>query len=177
VEPSERRTYLAIARIVRTRGIRGQVLAEIHTDFPARFQLLERVWLSFADCRRRLFSLDECWEHKDRIVLKFQGIDSIATAQELVGAWVEIEAEEAVVLPAGMYFDHDLSGCAVVTSDGQKIGVVREVFRIPGNNQLVVDGPAGEILIPAHEGICKEISVAEKRIVVELPEGLLDLNR
>jgi 16S rRNA processing protein RimM len=177
VEPSDGHSYLAIARIVRTRGIRGEVLAEIHTDFPARFQLLEKVWLAFADRRRRLFALDECWEHKDRIVLKFQGIDSIPAAQELVGAWVEIEAEHAVVLPEGMYFDHDLAGCTVVTTGGQEIGVVREVFRIPGNNQLVVDGPAGEILIPAHEEICKKISVEEKRIVVELPEGLLDLNR
>jgi 16S rRNA processing protein RimM len=178
VEPSDRHSYLVIARIVRARGIRGEVLAEIHTDFPARFHLLEKVWLSFADQRRRLFALEDTWEHKGRIVIKFQGIDSVSQAEELRGAWVEIEAENAVSLPEGTYFDHELSGCTVVTAEGRVIGVVREVFRIPGNNQLVVDGgPAGEILIPAHEGICRSVSVSEKRIIVELPEGLLDLNR
>ena len=178
MEPSGRHSYLAIARIVRTRGIRGEVLAEIHTDFPARFHLLEEVWLSFADERRRHFALEDAWEHKGRIVLKFQGIDSASQAEKLKGAWVEIETDDAVPLPEGTYFDHDLSGCVVVTVEGREIGVVREVFRIPGNNQLVVDGgPAGEILIPAHEGICKSVSISEKRIVVDLPEGLLDLNR
>jgi 16S rRNA processing protein RimM len=178
VESSGRHSYLAIARIVRTRGIRGEVLAEIHTDFPARFTQLENVWLSFADQRRRRFALEECWEHKGRIVIKFQGIDSIPSAETLIGAWVEVAAEDAVSLPDGTYFDHDLTGCRVVTSDGLDIGVVREVLRIPGNNQLVVEGgAAGEILIPAHESICKEVSVSEKRIVVELPGGLLDLNR
>ncbi len=178
MEPSARHSYFAIARIVRPRGIRGEVLAEIHTDFPARFHQLENVWLSFADQRRRLFALKECWEHKGRIVLKLGGVDSIPAAQELIGAWVEIEAEDAVHLPEGTYFDHELSGCTVVTVEGQVIGTVREVLRIPGNNQLVVDGgPAGEILIPAHEGICKSVSVPEKRIVIEPPEGLLDLNR
>lgn len=177
MEPVERHSFLAVARIAKTRGIRGEVLADLHTDFPARFHSLEKVWLSFEDQRRRIFVLEDCWEHKGRIVMKLQGVDSIPEAEPLIGAWVEIDAADAVPLPEGTYFDHDLAGCLVTGTDGREIGTVREVLRIPGNNQLVVEGPSGEILIPAHEGICKEVLLEEKRIVVELPDGLLDLNR
>jgi 16S rRNA processing protein RimM len=177
VEPPERPSHLAIGYIVRTRGNKGEVLAELHTDFPARFSQLEEVWLAFADRSRRRYKLQESWEHKGRQVLKFSGVDSISAAEELVGAWVEVESRDAVVLPEGTYFDHDLTGCRVVDQNGRDLGVVKEVFRIPGNNQLIVEGVTGEYLIPANGAICKEVSIEEKRITVELPEGLMDLNR
>ena len=177
MEPSERPPYLAVAFIVRTRGNRGEVLAELHTDFPARFNQLEEVWLAFPDQSRRQYRLEESWEHKGRQVLKFEHVDSISAAEELIGAWVEIDAGDAVALPEGTYFDHDLAGCRVIDQSGNEIGFVREVLRIPGNNQLVVESAAGEFLVPAKEGICKEISISEMRITVELPEGLVDLNR
>jgi 16S rRNA processing protein RimM len=177
VEPLERSSYLAVAYIVRARGNRGEVLAELHTDFPARFNLLEEVWLAFPDRARRCFKLEECWEHKGRQVLKFAGVDSITAAEQLVGAWVEIEAGDAVILPKGTYYDHDLAGCRVIDQGGRELGIVKEVLRIPGNNQLVVESGSGEFLIPAKEGICKGVSVPDKRITVDLPEGLMDLNR
>jgi len=177
VEPLERPSYLTVAYIVRTRGNRGEVLAEPHTDFPARFNLLENVWLVFSDRPRRCCKLEECWEHKGRLVLKFAGVDSIAAAEQLVGAYVEIEAGEAVVLPQGTYYDHDLAGCRVIDRAGRELGIVREVLRIPGNSQLVVESGGGEFLIPAKGDICKEVSIADKRITVDLPEGLMDLNR
>ncbi len=177
MEPAERPSYLAVAFIVRTRGNKGEVLAELHTDFPARFNQLEEVWLAFPDRSRRRYRLEECWEHKGREVLKFEAVNSISAAEQLVGAWVEIESVAAVALPEGTYFDHDLVGCRVIHTDGSELGVVREVLRIPGNNQLVIDGARGEFLVPAKEGICKEISISDRRITVELPEGLVDLNR
>ena len=177
MEPSERPSYLAIARVVRTRGNRGEVLAELHTDFPTRFNLLEKVWLAFPDRSRRCLKLEECWEHKGRQVLKFAGVDSITAAEELVGTWVEIEAGDAVILPAGTYYDHDLVGCNVIDQSGRRLGTVKEVWRIPGNNQLVVESDRGEFLIPAKGGICKEVSIPDRRIMVELPEGLMDLNQ
>ncbi len=176
MEPPERPSYLAVAYIVRTRGNRGEVLADLHTDFPARFNQLEEVWLAFPDHSRRCFRLQECWEHKGRQVLKFWGVDSISAAEALVGAWVEVESRDAVILPEGTYFDHDLTGCRVVDQSGRDLGIVKEILRIEGNNQLVVGIGTGEYLIPAKEGICKEISIPEKRITVELPEGLMDLN-
>jgi len=177
VEPNARPSFIAIARIARPRGNRGEVLADSHTDFPARFDLLKDVWLSFPDGRRELFTLEECWEHKGRRVLKFAGVDSISAAEGLAGAWVEIPAGQAVVLPEGCYFDHDLTDCEVYDGQGKILGTVTQVLRIAGNNQLLVRGAEGEFFVPATEAICRDISIERKRIVVELPEGLIDLNK
>ena len=92
VQPS----YIAIARIARTRGNRGEVLADLYTDFPDRFDALEEVWLEFADGRLQHMSLEDTWEHKGRIVLKFLGVDSISSAEGCVGSWVVVPVDQAV---------------------------------------------------------------------------------
>ncbi len=177
MEQAAQPSFIAIARIVRTRGNRGEVLADLHTDFPARFDSLEQVWLEWPDGSRECLRLEESWEHKGRRVLKFSGIDSISSAERLAGAWLKVEAASAATLPEGTYFDHDLIGCSVWSTAGEELGTVREVLRISGNHQLVVDGRHGEFMVPVASGFCTEISVAEKRILVDLPEGLIDLNK
>ncbi len=176
MDPSSPSSHIVIARIVRTRGNRGEVLAELHTDFPERFSQLGRVRLEFPDGRRECRSVESSWEHKGRYVLKFSSIDSIAEAEALVGAWVEVESGQAARLPDGSYWDHDLIGCSVVDGTGLVLGAVADVLRIAGNSQLVVKGARGEFLVPAVAPICREVSIARKVIVVDLPEGLLDLN-
>ena len=177
MEQAAQPSLIAIARIVRTRGNRGEVLADLYTDFPARFDSLEKVWLEWPDGSRECLRLDESWEHKGRRVIKFAGTDSISSAERLVGAWLKVEAASAVTLPEGTYFDHDLIGCSVRSTTGEELGTVREVLRIAGNHQLVVVGKHGEFMVPAASDFCREISVAEKRILVDLPEGLIDLNK
>jgi 16S rRNA processing protein RimM len=103
-------------------------------------------------------------------------VNSISQAEALVGAWVQLEAARAVALPEGTYFDHELVGCRVVDASGANLGTVVEILRIPGNHQLVVRGDRGEYLIPANGDACREVSIAERRIVADLPEGLMDLN-
>jgi 16S rRNA processing protein RimM len=176
VDPTARHSHIAIARIVRTRGIRGEVLAELHTDFPSRFSLLNRVWLEFPDGNLRCFDVEHCWAHKGRQVLKFARIDSIAEAEILVGTWVVIEADQTVPIPHGTYWDYDLVGCTVRDKEGRSLGLVREVMHIVGNAQLVVQGQRGEFFVPVVAAICTEVSIPRKEIVVDLPEGLLDLN-
>jgi 16S rRNA processing protein RimM len=177
VDPTARPSHIAIARIVRPRGNRGEVLVELHTDFPTRFGLLNRVWVRFPDGRRERLELERCWENQGRQVLKFGSIDSIADAEKLVGAWVEIEADQVVPLPAGTYWDHDLVGCSLRNDSGELVGVVTDVMRIAGNPQLVVLGASGEFMVPVVAAICKVISIARKEILVDLPEGLMDLNK
>jgi 16S rRNA processing protein RimM len=177
VEPVAEPTYIVIARIARTRGNRGEVLADLYTDFPSRFNALREVWLVHADGRRERFALEEVWIHQGRPVLKFLGIDTISSAEQLAGAWVEIDSAQAVSLPEGMYFDHDLIDCTVYDARGESLGRVKEVLHIAGNDQLVVAGINGEFLLPAVGEICKEISIAEKRILADLPIGLMDLNK
>jgi 16S rRNA processing protein RimM len=177
VDPTAQPSHIAIARIVRPRGNRGEVLVELHTDFPARFSLLNRVWVEFPDGRRECRQLERCWEHQGRQVLKFHAVDSITDAEKLVGAWIEIEANQAVLLPEGTYWDRDLIGCMVRNESGELIGEVADILRIAGNDQLVVRGERGEFMVPLVASICRDISIARKEILVELPEGLVDLNR
>lgn len=177
MNPGARPSHIAVARIARTRGRRGEVLAELHTDFPARFSLLNRVWIEFPDGRRKCLKLESCREHKGRQVLKFGAIDSITDAEALIGAWVEIEADQAIPLPESTYWDYDLVGCSLRDARGAFLGVVIDVMRIAGNSQLVVRGESGEYLVPAVATICREISLERREIVVELPAGLMDLNK
>ncbi len=176
MEPVARPTFIAVARIARTRGNRGEVLVTLCTDFPARFMQLREVWLEFADGRRVRHVIECAALRGGRPALKFEGIDSISSAEELVGAWVEIEAGQAASLPEGTYYDHDLIGCALINPKGEEIGKVVDVLRIADNSQLVAQGPGGEFYVPIVADICVEIRIAEKQIVVDLPEGLAALN-
>jgi 16S rRNA processing protein RimM len=171
-------SFITIARIARTRGNRGEVLADLYTDFPDRFNQLREVWLVPKEgAQRKHMDLEEAWMHKGRIVLKFAGVDSINDAEPFAGYWVEIPADQAIPLPEGRYFDHDLIGCAVQDLSGKQIGIVSEVLHFTGNNQLVVKALGRELLIPAVESICVQISIGDKRITIDPPEGLLDLDK
>jgi 16S rRNA processing protein RimM len=170
-------TYIAIARIARTRGNRGEVLADLHTDFPDRFDALEKVCLEYADGRKQPMELEETWEHKGRRVMKFSGVDSISAAEAFVGCWVVIPEEQSMPLPDGTYFDHDLVGCVIQDVRGNRVGIVDEVRHIAGNALLVVHKEDREFLIPAVDSICIKISIEEKQILLDPPEGLLDLGQ
>lgn len=170
-------SLISVARITRPRGNRGEVLAVLHTDFPARFEILRQVWVEVSDRSRKRLTIEKSWIHNGRLVLKFSGIDSISAAEHLSGAWVMVEASQAVNLPEGSYFDHDLIGCKIVDCRGEILGTVEEILRLSGNFQLVVRGRRGEFLVPAVEAICREVSIRDKIIRVDLPEGLMDLNQ
>ncbi len=176
MDPTARPSHIAIARILKPWGNRGEVLAELHTDFPARFSLLNRVWVEYPDKRRAHLELESCREHHGREVLKFGSVDSIGDAEKLAGAWIEIEAEQELPLPEGTYWDHDLIGCTLRDRGGKILGVVGDVMRIAGNSQLVVRDGGREFLVPVVAAICLEISVVRKEILVDLPEGLTALN-
>jgi 16S rRNA processing protein RimM len=177
VDQGARNSFIAIGRVARTRGIRGEVVTDLHTDFPDRFDDLEEVWLEFANGRRQRMALEESWEHKGRRVLKFSGVDNIDAAEAYVGSWVVLPAEQAVPLPEGTYFDHDLVGCIVRDVLGNRLGIVHEVRHIAGNALLVVKNEGQEFLIPAVDSICIKISVEEKQILIDPPEGLMDLGK
>jgi 16S rRNA processing protein RimM len=176
VDEDAQHSFIAIARIARTRGNRGEVLADLYTDFPNRFNSLDEVWLEFPDGRKQCLAVEDTWVHKGRRVLKFEGIDTIGEAETLAGCWVVVPADQAVQLPEGTYFDHDLTGCRVEDLEGNLLGTVSGILRISGNNQLIVKDLSREFLVPVVEAICAEIDIAQKRIIIDAPEGLMDLD-
>jgi 16S rRNA processing protein RimM len=120
------------------------------------------------------FEVERIWRHKDVLVFKFAGIDSISAAEALEGAEVSIPKEEREVLPEGEYYQSDLVGCQVLDAkSGRLIGVVTDWQEYGGPPLLEVRGENGqEILIPFAKSICVEIDPGAGRILVDLPEGL-----
>jgi 16S rRNA processing protein RimM len=167
---------IVVARVARTRGLRGEVVADLYTDFPERFGALDDVIAIAPDGSRRSLQIEEHWLHGKRIVFKFAGFDSIDAATELAGYQLAIPASERIELPAGTFYEWELTGCRVEALDGQLIGHVREVMHTGAVEILVVAGDAGrEFLIPMAQDICVEIDVEQKVVRVDPPEGLLEL--
>ena len=165
---------VAIARIVKPRGLRGEVVADLLTDFQERFEGLEKVVAVSADGTRRDMLIENFWFQNNRIVLKFGQIDSVEAAEDLRGLEICIPESEVVELEDDEFFDWQLEGCRVETVGGEPIGTVRELMRTGGTELLVVESDQREYLIPFAEAICVTVDIAEKRIVVDPPEGLLE---
>ena len=164
-----------IARAVRTRGLKGEVVAELLTDFPDRFEDLEELILVSPRGERTIKRLEDYWFQNDRVVLKVAGYDDVDAAKQLVGFEIAVPEEDRVQLPADHYYDWELEGCTVNVGD-ESIGTVNALMRTGGAEILVViDNSGKERLIPLADSIVVEIDAAGKTIVIDPPEGLLDL--
>lgn len=166
---------VSIARIVKSRGVRGEVAADLLTDFPERFEELHSVSI-VGPGRHFEESLEGYWFHKNRIILKFVGRDSPEDVRELIGCDIRIPAEDRVDLPAGAYFDSELVGCEVVQR-GRSLGRVADLLKVGDSvtNLVVVDLENREFMVPFIHEFVRSVNIDEQRIEVELPPGLLDL--
>ena len=196
---SAEQRFVTVARILRARGNKGEVAAELLTDFPERLPEIKEMFLRAESGARRGVVLREFWvdrNHPGKAVLHFEGIDSINDAEKLRGLEVQIPFEQRAEVPAGSFFLTDLIGCSVfemaATASPMSsspcslaeapvlLGKVRDVY-FPGEGQpgtplLAVDTSRGEVLVPLAEDICTMIEITARRIEVKLPEGLRDLN-
>ncbi len=165
---------VAIARIARPHGLRGELSADVLTDFPERFDGLENVIVLLAGDERRELKIERFRFQNERILLKFVGIDRIEDTEFLRNAEICVSEEEAVKLDEDEFFDWELSGCSVETVEGGAVGTVKELLRTGGTEVLVIEGAEKEYLIPFAESICTVVDVEKKRIVIDPPEGLLE---
>jgi 16S rRNA processing protein RimM len=169
--------WVTVAVLGKTRGNRGEVTAFALTSKPERFGSLRKVFLfgPSADRNGECFEVEETWFHGEALIFKFRGVDTISDAERLNGAEVRVPLSERIVLDPGEFFQSDLIGCEVVDRrTGESLGHVLEWEDSGGSGMLVLEGG---MLIPFARHICVEIDIAAKRIAVELPEGLKDLNR
>ncbi len=173
---------LTLARVVRPRGIRGEVAATILTDFPERLTKLREVWLWDGRSEPRRAEILLCRLSTSRgghAIIHFAGVDSIEGAEKLRGLEVQVPLSSRTPLPASSYYISDLVGCEVwergVKLGEVRLGVVKNVQQV-GTPVLEIDTPDGELLVPLAQEICTKIDTAARRIEVTLPEGLRDLN-
>ncbi len=173
--------FVSIARVVKTQGRIGEVAAALLTDFPERFENRKKL---FAFCEekpgtakqdRRELELEDHWFHKGQVVLKFAGVDSISQAEELVGCEIQVPLEERAELEEGAFYVSDLTGCTVYDA-GREIGKIKDVQFGSGEAPLLVVQGDKEYLVPFAAGYIKALSLENKRLDMELPEGMLELD-
>ncbi len=176
---------VTLARVLRPRGIRGEVAAEIFTDFPERLTHLREVYLWDGKNPPRRAAVRACWLHKGQAIFHFEGTDSRNDAERLRGLEVQVPLAERLALPARQYYVTDLIGCevwehAAAAGAAPRLGLIRNVQftgeKTPGTPLLVVDTLQGELLIPLAEEICTRIDLVARRIEVVLPGGLREVN-
>lgn len=169
---------MIVARAVRTRGLKGEIVAELLTDFPARFSKTRSLIALCPARSQHDVELEAHWFQNGRVVLKFAGIDSIDAAEKYVGCSFGVPEVEATALQPDEYYDWHLESCRVETVDGKLIGTVREVLHTGGVPVLLIEGEDGrEHLVPLAKTICTEVDTTGKLIRVDAPEGLLELDR
>lgn len=172
-----------VGRVARAHGRRGQVVIDADTDFPARRFRCGNVLYAGVSGRMRPFRIAAVRFHGGRPLVALDGVDTMDQAESLAGA--ELRAPEADLepLPPGSYYHHQLIGAAVRTTAGADVGTVTAVREAAGCHRLLVrpdggpDAPRGEIEVPLAEPICVRIDPDAGLIVVDPPDGLLELNR
>jgi len=175
---------ILVGVVGKPRGNRGEVYVKPHTDFPdVRFKVPGTLSLRPVDGVGRDMVLEQSRWIKDRLVVKFEGFDSISAAETLRGGRLFAPETEVVDLPEGSYFHDDLLGLGVVDETGRRLGTVSGVMRTGAGDILEVtpadDEGAGDVplLIPAVDDICYDVDLSERLVRVRLPEGLLEINR
>jgi 16S rRNA processing protein RimM len=165
-----------VGRVARPHGLRGQVIVNVDTDFPeSRFRPGAELFVD-RDGKPEAVVVATVRFHRERPVVAFAGVGTIAEAEALAGRELRVPVDSLEPLPAGTYYRHDLIGCRVETREGMPLGVVRDVEDAQGNCRIVVAARGGEVQIPLVAAICTTIDPGAGRIVIDPPEGLLELN-
>jgi 16S rRNA processing protein RimM len=167
--------WVTVALLGKPRGNRGEVTAEALSSKPDRYQALKDVYVfPQSPSGRERLAVENVWVHSGVLIFKFVGIDSISEAEKLRGAEVRVPWNERARLEPGEYFQSDLLGCEVVDNrSGAYLGRVTGWDDAGGAGLLVLEDGA---LIPFARSICVDIDPVRKRIAVDLPEGLKELN-
>jgi len=162
-------THLVIGRVLGPHGVKGEVQVEILTDFPERFDLLQRVYLGE---ELDAVAVEGCRTRGGKALLRLEGCDSRDEARKLCGQLVQVPVDEAVPLGEDEYYLHEIEGLEARTTEGEYLGHVVEVIETGSNDVYVVRNGRQEILIPALSDVVIKVDLEAGRIEVRLPEGL-----
>lgn len=165
--------FVIVARLVRPRGLKGELFAAAESWTPAQLRSFPNLTLQPSG---QVVELENAWSHQDRVILKLRGIDTIEQAEPLRDALLCIPKQDRPPVPAGEYYFSDLIGCRVIRMDtGIELGVVKDCLEYGGPMLLEVRQGEREMLIPFVSAICPRVDVDGKTIHVDLPEGLDEL--
>ncbi len=164
--------FIAIGEVIALWGTKGKLKVRVVTDFPQRFTPSSKIYIN-----QQPMTINSTEWHKGKAIIKLNTIDSIEDAQKLQGQPIEIHHSQVYSLPEGQYYHFQLIGLEVWTTQGELLGIVTEILTAESNDNYVVHGAKGEILIPAIEDVIKSIDLDKGCIIIEPIKGLLSLNQ
>ncbi len=165
--------FIAIGEIIKAQGIRGELKVAPLTDDPGRFGEVKRVYFQ-ADSEWRELFIERYRDFNGYILLKFTGIDDLTAADLLGRGLIYIPRSERPPLPPGRYYFDEIEGLRVFTTSGELLGVIDQILETGSNHVYHVQRPGKPVLIPALKSVIQSIDLAEGKMVVELPAGLLE---
>lgn len=173
--------WVLIGEVAAPQGNRGEIKVIPHTEFPERFQEMDKVRLFTErdEEPRRILEVEGCRFHKGAVILKLKDVDSIDAAEELRGMFIKVSKDEVVPLPEGSYYIFELVGLECVTTTAMSLGRITDVLQTGANDVYVVKPNPGvtklsELLIPAVNEVVLDINLEKGQVLIELMDGLLD---
>ena len=163
--------FLAVARVVKPWGVRGEMKLEVLTGFPDQLERLKRVYVGQKAVPHEVARFH--W-HTSVLLLQLADVRDRNAAELLRGQLVQIAAEEAAPLKPGEYYEHQIIGLNVVTAEGEPLGQVVQVLATGANDVYVVQGSHGQVLLPARVEVVREINLDASTMTVTLLPGLLE---
>jgi len=160
--------FLTVGRVLAPWGLKGDLKSEVHTDFPQRFAPDRTVYVGQTPMiveRSRL--------HKGNVILKLAGVNSVEQVEALKGKYIQIPQSESMSLEDDEYYQFQLIGLDVSTSEGRLLGKIERIISTGSNDVYVVKGQDGEYLIPAIEDVVKQVDIENGIMNIEEIEGLL----
>jgi 16S rRNA processing protein RimM len=164
--------YLSIGQIVNTHGIKGEVKVFPLTDDASRFDKLKEIYIESKDEMVK-YQIESAKHLKNTVVLKLKGIDTMNDSERLRNLYIKVGRWDAVRLPKDSFFICDIVESEVYDIHGELLGKLVDVLNTGANDVYVVKDDKREILIPALKTVVKEINLQNKKIIVDLPEGLI----
>lgn len=162
--------YLAVARVRRPFGVKGELLLEVLSDFPGRLTQNERL---YAGDDQLPLEVETVRRHGMDMVLKLKTVHDRDGAERMRGKVFSIRVDDLPPLPAGVYYLHQIEGLEVFTEQGERLGRVKEILKTGANDVYVVQGEKGEILLPAIPQVVREVRLGEGKVIVRLMEGMV----
>jgi len=172
--------YIQVGIIINTHGLKGEVKVSPLTDNQNRFTKLKKVFVESTNSveadiinNSRELNIENVKFFKDKTILKFREINDVDQAFMLKNYFLVIDMEDAVKLPPDTFFIFELIGCNVYDENQKSLGKIVDIIHTGSNDVYVVrDVNNKELLIPARKKIVKSVEINEKKIIVQLPEGL-----
>ena len=168
--PDGEPVYLVVGFLRRAHGLRGEIILDLHTDFPERLQSGRKL---FVGQEHKPMTLSSTRPHAKGMLVKFKGIETPEDAGQLRNQWVYVRATDVPKLPEGKIYQHELFGFRVVDENENLLGELVEIIETGANNVYVVRDEAGkEILLPAIPSVILELDTEHRLMRVHLLEGL-----